>query len=159
MEDINGDGILDVFNTSVGRDYMMMGQADGSFVDETSKLGFLHEWGRNSLRVQWSPSFADVDGDGDVDLFVRHGHLGDFQLFGIGTDVAEYNLLYLQNDDGTFTRADVPFDKDVLVGGVDAAFGDVNGDGLPDLSMGNSLGAWFGSGEYALTRRCLSLAE
>jgi hypothetical protein len=146
IEDINGDGVLDIFNTSVGRDYMMVGSPDGSYTDRTSELGLHHEWGQNSMRVQWAPTLSDMDGDGDVDLFVRHGHLADFQLFGLGAEVAEHNLLYLQQDDGSFLRSDVPFDKDVLVGGVDAVLGDVNGDGLPDIALGNTLGSWFDAG-------------
>ena len=63
-------------------------------------------------------SCADVDGDGDVDLFVSNR----------GPDV-----LYLNNGDGTFSIA--PDSPDLTRDGFSASAGfcDLDGDGLPEL--------------------------
>jgi hypothetical protein len=138
VADVDGDGHLDIYNASGGRDYLLLRQADGTYQDETMARGLIHEWGTNGARVQWSPTFADMNGDGLLDLFVRHGHITttSFADFGL-TAGAQMNLLYVQSVDGRFTRISIPFDPDREEGGVEAVMGDVNGDGLPDLAMGN----------------------
>ena len=64
---------------------------------------------------------GDIDNDGDQDLYV----LG----------YAEPNILFLNNNDGTFSQSDA------LSAGnfhsVAASFGDVNGDGLLDVAIAN----------------------
>lgn len=141
VADIDADGYLDIYNTSMGRDFLMLGTADGSFKDATYERGINHEWGSKFSRVQWSPTVVDFNGDGHLDIFVRHGHLGDFQFFGLAATEPEANLMYLQGGDGVFERVPVPFDP----GGdgcCTAVAGDANRDGLPDLSLGNTMGAW-----------------
>ncbi|UUC45508.1 T9SS type A sorting domain-containing protein [Flavobacterium cerinum] len=81
------------------------------------------------IPVQYSTcKFADVDGDGDLDLFAMGG-----------SPNAASSRLYKNDGTGNFTL----FDGETFIkrreGG--AAFGDVNGDGFPDLIVGGSSGA------------------
>ncbi|MEC9072586.1 MAG: VCBS repeat-containing protein, partial [Myxococcota bacterium] len=59
--DLNEDGYLDVYHTSIGLDSLSMGKADGSFDDLTVELGITHRWGSTGYRSQWTPTFADLN--------------------------------------------------------------------------------------------------
>ena len=62
--DVNNDGFPDIFVTCYGRSCLMINCGDGTFVDETDSAGLAVE--------SWSTAaaFADVDGDGNADLYV-----------------------------------------------------------------------------------------
>jgi len=64
VADINGDGYFDIYNTSTGVDQLSLGRADGGFDDATFTHGLLHSYGDTGLRIQWSPSFVDLNVDG-----------------------------------------------------------------------------------------------
>lgn len=135
--DLDQDGRLDLYNTSVGLDLLVMGQADGSLRDETVQRGFGHEWGLTSMRSQWSPTFVDMNADGLLDVLVRHGDQGAASAAGM-SDMTVYaaDLVYVQAPGGTFSRADVPFDEAHPPQGRQAVVGDLNADGLPDVALG-----------------------
>ena len=119
VEDVNQDGYLDIYNTSLGRDFLMYGRADGGFDDRTYELGIAHDWASDVHRVQWSPVLTDFNGDGLIDIFVRHGHVTPLDFFTSASTAPQPDLLYLQQPDGTFKRDDVPFDEGALERGHD----------------------------------------
>ncbi len=84
--DYNRDGRLDLFVTQTdGNNVLFRQGSDHRFTDVTSSAGI----GGFSSSLQ--PVFFDVDGDGDVDLFVaRQGN--------------QANLLYINNGNGTFSE-------------------------------------------------------
>ncbi len=105
------DPIYNALNATPNQLYLSNG--DGTFTDATEAAGVGHPgW---SLAV----STADHDLDGDTDIFV-------------GNDVG-FDVLYRNNGDGTFT--DVSEAAGILFRGstMSAAWGDVNGDGYPEL--------------------------
>ena len=63
---------------------------------------------------------ADIDDDGDVDLYVVGGN-------------TEPNALYLNNGNGTFVNVAEEYGVDLLHWGSGPAFGDIDGDGDLDL--------------------------
>ncbi|HXI03832.1 MAG TPA: FG-GAP-like repeat-containing protein, partial [Candidatus Saccharimonadales bacterium] len=132
--DYDNDGFPDLY---VGRDgwngaaanSLYHNNGDGTFTDVTREAGlgdagstFVHAW-------------ADVDRDGDIDLFLANGITG-------GGDT---NALYLNNGDGTFTNASAAagFHETPGTRTIGVAFGDYDGDGWPDL---------FASGYYTVNR-------
>jgi hypothetical protein len=129
--DLNGDGYMDLFNTSIGYDLLLMGQQGGGFVDETLTRGLHHLWSSEGRRAQWSPTFTDLNADGRLDLLIRHGIRSVIGLRTTTTMAAD--LAYVQAADGAMVRSWTPF-SEPTDDGVSFAVGDLEGDGLPDAA-------------------------
>ena len=143
IADINADGYLDVYNTTVGLDYLCMGNEDFTCTDETVERGLRTEWGTESIRQQWAPTFTDINADGRLDLLVRHGGTGTSADSGLGWALAysEPDLVYVQEESGLLRRTDAPFEPMIAPNGRQLVVGDLEGDGLPDVSLGGLLGS------------------
>jgi len=130
--DLDQDGALDLYNTSIGLDLLAYGQGQGRFTDETTARGILHEWSSLGPRIQWSPTFADLNLDGRLDIVVRHG-----VTESLSSSTATYSwasdLIYTQGADGRFSRVAAPSEQDAG-GGRNFALGDIDFDGRPDLA-------------------------
>src|SRR5687768_1550408 len=109
--DYDNDGWLDLFVIGgEGRGHLFRNRGDGSFEDATAKARIADVMGAGKAM------FADLDHDGDLDLFL--------------TGQAK-SVVYRNNLDGTFTEATSTFG--LGTGGSDAAFGDFDGDGRLDV--------------------------
>lgn len=142
--DFNQDGMLDIYNTSVGLDQLSIGQPDGSFADESFARGLFHHWGDLGMRSQWSPTFEDFNLDGRLDILVRQGGFGAGTAqseIGPGVTETGKDLLYLQREDGTIVRDFPPYTVVPGSMGRQAVAGDANGDGRPDIAFGGGRGA------------------
>jgi uncharacterized protein (TIGR03382 family) len=158
--DLDADGHLDIYNTSLGLDQVSLGQDGGTFEDATFALGFRHLWGRDGWRDQWSPSMVDMNLDGRLDVLVRHGGVAG-QLFPVqGPNIAsrEADLLYLQREDGSFERVSTPLPAAVIGNGRHSVIGDLDGDGRPDVALGGRNGsATLWTNETTPTGRALTV--
>ncbi len=154
--DFNADGALDVFLTAVGENRLLEGRGDGTFVDVTEKSGVAGD------ADSWSTSaaFFDLEGDGDLDLFVGNyvrwsreiDQEIDYRLTGVGRAYGPpvnyqgtFSDLFRNNGDGTFEEisaeagieirndaTDVPVGKALGVAPVD-----IDRDGAMDLLIAN----------------------
>jgi len=146
--DVDGDGDLDLYLNVFGANLLFENQGDGSFREVAGERGVADPaWGS-------SVAFADVDGDGDLDLYVANyvdAHLDNNKACGdqkrqlrgyCGPDI--YNGLgdrFFRNDGGG------RFHDDTMAAGFAGAdgaglgvcFGDLDGDGWPDLYVANDL--------------------
>lgn len=146
VADFDGDGREDIFICCFGPDVLLRNLGDGRFEDVTQAAGIVAEG--------WSTSaaFADLDGDGDLDLYVVR-YL-DFDVNSppgptifksipvmsgpVGLP-ATVDLLFENLGDGTFREVgeaagirSVPASY-----GLNAAILDFDGDGRPDIFVGN----------------------
>jgi hypothetical protein len=114
--DIDGDGWLDLFVTSVRRNYLFVNTGDGRFRDATDEAGL------GFLASGTAPLLLDYDNDGDTDVF----------LSAVGQQVLLENRLV---PDGRLWLEDVSFEAGVAVSaiGFSAAAADVNDDGQLDI--------------------------
>ena len=153
--DYDGDGFVDVFVTAVGENRLFRNVGGERFADVTAVAGVA------GSPDAWSTSaaFADIDNDGDLDLFVCNyvawspeiDREVDYRLTGIGraygppTDFPGTHSYLYRNDGGTFT--DVSAQAGVVVSNpstgqpVGKALAilpaDVDGDGRVDFVVAN----------------------
>ncbi len=142
-------GRQDLFVTSTrGGNVLFRNLGDGKFKDVTREAGLEHV-GHSQMGI-----FFDYDNDGFLDLLVlqtakwttdavdpsdRH-YVGKESLPQTAASAKEYNLLYHNNGDGTFTEVTAKAGLKGLGWAADAAVFDYNDDGFPDVLITNMFG-------------------
>ena len=120
--DYDNDGDMDLYvtNASDQNNFFYINNGDGTFTRNYTRI-IVNEGGHSH-----GSGWADVDNDGDLDLFV-------------GNDADNSNRLYMNNGDGTFSKTSNPVNEDEenSMGG---AFADIDNDGDLDLFVGNKGG-------------------
>ena len=130
--DYDNDGCIDVLvlrgawlhDTGKFPPSLLHNNCDGTFTDVTAKAGLLAYYPTQTA------TWADVNGDGLLDLFIGHEILREKVKWPAD---AKNFMLYLNNGDGTFTEvgAESGIRIDGMVKG--AVWGDYDNDGWPDL--------------------------
>ena len=127
VEDLDGDGLLDLFMTSFGlNDPVRLFLADGrgGFVDRTAEAGL------EGITGGLNAIHADYDNDGDPDILILRGAwLGDAGTFP--------NSLLRNRGDGTFEDVTFAAGLGSFHPTQTGAWGDFNRDGCLDLFIGN----------------------
>ena len=122
--DYDGDGLVDLFivRGDIGPNLLYRNLGDNVFEDVTSKGGIAFTKSASENYRHSGPAFADMDGDGDLDLFVG----------GLEFDPS---FVFTNEGDGTFTDVTAGSGIDTLGAQytVSAGFGDYDLDG--DLDM------------------------
>src|SRR5262249_29733145 len=110
--DYDNDGHLDLYVTSTrGGNVLLRNMGDGTFKDVTKEAGL------TLIDHSQTATFFEYDGDGRVDLFVTntakwtldnfdspaHYFPGRADFWELAESPKEFNVLYHNNGDGTFT--------------------------------------------------------
>ncbi|HEX9655196.1 MAG TPA: FG-GAP-like repeat-containing protein, partial [bacterium] len=117
--DYDNDNDLDLFVSNDGENnFFYKNDGDGTFIKITA--GNIVNDGGASFGSSW----ADIDNDGDLDLFVANKN--------------QHNFLYLNNGDGSFSRVGTDAAVNLQGGFYGCAFADYDEDGDTDLFIANS---------------------
>lgn len=152
--DYDGDGDLDLFLADLGPNRLYRNEGNGTFTEVGSAAGV------DDPRWASSGTFADLDLDGDIDLFVTNycvwspaGQIPYKSPKGEPDYVAPSayepvpNLFYRNNGDGTFQDATREAGFEAAYGhGLAAVVADFDADGRPDVYVANDGDAnnvWF----------------
>jgi hypothetical protein len=146
--DYDNDGWVDLYITNVGANTLYRNNGGTGFADVTRSAGMV------DAKPVFSAScaFADIDADGDVDLFVANYvdarvdnniFCGDtakkVRIFCHPINFAALpDVLYRNNGNGTFT--DISRDVGIAAqigNGLGVVFGDYDDDGRPDVFVAN----------------------
>jgi cysteine-rich repeat protein len=127
--DIDGDGDLDAF---VGEFYgnTIFFRNTGSSSAAAFAAASRHPFGLADVGIWSSPTFADIDGDGDLDAFIGNGSGNTIFFRNTGSSSAPAFAAASANP---FGLASVGFLSS-------PAFADIDGDGDLDAFIGNGLG-------------------
>ena len=99
LVDVDQDGDQDVFVTRFGQEDRLLRNDGNGFTDITEEAGLV-----DGALHSFSSSWADIDGDGDLDLAVGgHGPIVDETVVLQIDQPADPTRLYENNGDGTFT--------------------------------------------------------
>lgn len=154
--DFDGDGLVDVFVTAVGKNWLFRNRGEGKFEDVTKAAGVAGESDRWSTSAGW----FDYDNDSDLDLFVcnyvgwsREYDQGQgFQLVGGGRAYGrpqnfEGTFPYLYRNEGAGKFTDVSAESGIQVRNVSTdvprskslglAFCDFDDNGFLDVVVSN----------------------
>jgi hypothetical protein len=139
LVDIDADGDLDILVTGRGvPDHLLQNDGYGAFLDVTAESGLTKTPGHHSTGA----SFADIDGDADLDLFIGgHGFVDETAPSPASFGPGDPSRLYLNDGTGHFTDVSdrIPqalHDGYTFLGG----WLDADGDGDQDLYMVNDFG-------------------
>jgi hypothetical protein len=125
--DYDNDGDLDLYcaNYGVGaKNVLYQNNGDGTFTDVTDAAGV------GDKSWSWMGVWADIDNDGDVDLYVVNGRY----------PAGEPNKLFVNNGNGTFSEGAAAAGINDPNWGLGASFADIDNDGDSDLFVSNYIG-------------------
>jgi enediyne biosynthesis protein E4 len=124
--DYDGDGDLDLYivRGNVGANLLYRNEGGNQFTDVTGEAGVARANPAGGGYLQSGPVFADMDGDGDLDLFIG----------GLEGDPC---ALFENNGDGTFSDVTVASGIGTLgaTSTISASFGDYDLDGDLDAAL------------------------
>ncbi len=163
--DYDNDGHPDIYVSNYGPNVMYRNKGDGTFADVTGETGTAAD---DQSKVGAGTCFLDVDGDGDLDLFVANYLEFSYDMAVTNTwrGVPIYagperfpplpSILYRNNGDGTFTDVSQPSGIGLHPGkGMGMVCADYDNDGDTDVfvnndgSPGNFLFQNDGAGKFA----------
>jgi FG-GAP-like repeat/ASPIC and UnbV len=143
VADYDNDGWPDFLVTHMYHDgfNLFRNNGNGTFSDVTAGSGLLDPRPENGLSSAWAPAWADVDNDGDLDLFVAQMGISIPFAKGLLARPKMQSTLYI-NEGGHFVDRTEAFGLKGIVYDrfhIGAAFGDYDRDGYPDLFLSSPI--------------------
>lgn len=106
VSDYDNDLDLDYYISNIGSNVFLENQ-NGQFVNVAAEARCENQYvfDNEKWSVSWGNFFADIDNDGDEDLFVANGYVpGPTSI--LDNDVMDPDRLFINNGDKTFTMID-----------------------------------------------------
>jgi len=143
--DLNGDGKIDMVTTAYSTDrrdvYIYSNNSTEENIDFNLELivqsgGEHADWPTDYDWSAYSPTLADIDGDGRLDIIVANGTCGNCSPSGISIlrNISTDSELGFEYDYSDFYQ----YQSNSLPVGIDVS--DLNGDGKPDLLTNDWMG-------------------
>jgi hypothetical protein len=135
FEDLDNDGLLDLFVTNFSEDYntLYRNQGGGVFQDVSHQAGLVADsW----ADLSWGVGFFDFNNDGWKDVFVANGHI--YPQVDARPGKVRYrqaNKLYLNNGSARLRNVSAEAGLTALKSSRGAAFADFNNDGWIDVAL------------------------
>ncbi|MBI5403728.1 MAG: VCBS repeat-containing protein [Ignavibacteriae bacterium] len=118
--DYNNDGFMDLYlSSTTGYNQLFKNNGNGTFSDVSIAVGLGTDYGQS-----YSCGWADIDNDGDLDLYVAKGQTYADKMY--------------RNDDSIFTDIAGTCGMGDLRHSSCVSWGDYNNDGFPDLYLNNN---------------------
>ncbi len=134
--DYDNDGWIDLFVARPFDRYILFrNDRDGTFTDATGPSGLLAAKQPDEVAASWNSAWADIDNDGDLDLFLAQWGMKLPFVQGI-LDRPRMDSKLFVNQDGRFVDRTADYGLAGLLHDayfVGATFGDYDNDGYPDL--------------------------
>jgi len=138
--DYNNDGFDDLFVTNAGINTLFNNNGDGTFTDVSAQLGL-----DDTSKASYAASFGDIDGDGDLDIYV--GHWTDDLAPPNGDPSNRANDLYINNGENGFSNVAAQVGVDTLGANFTIPMTDFDHDNDLDLLIINDrFQIWLDSG-------------
>jgi hypothetical protein len=133
LGDYDNDGLIDFLTTVFSEDHFpLFRQVKAGLYEEVSASTGLAAV--TSPWVGWSCGFADLDNDGDRDLWMANGHV--YPNAGMLPTTAYLQpFVVMENRGGKFVRVNDPVDAPRAVSHRGGAAGDFNNDGKVDVAV------------------------
>ena len=133
VADYDNDLDLDYYISNLAANVLL--ENDGGVLTDVATLAQVtntYSYGDSSLAVSWGNLFADIDNDGDEDLFVSNGYV-PAPVNLATTSILDPDRLFINNGDKTFTMVDsaVGITNELPARG--AAYSDYDMDGDIDI--------------------------
>ena len=129
--DFEKDGDLDYYVTNLGKNYFMVNQGNGTFVDKADTLQIDDTFADDGkFTTGWAALFCDIDNDSNPDLFVANGYITAAPF--IGNTLFDANVLY-KNMNGSFVDISDTANMNSQRINRGAAYGDFDNDGDFDM--------------------------
>lgn len=151
VADYNNDGFLDIYVNNFGPNVLFRNNGDGTFTDVTAEAGVA-----NGHKVGAGVAFLDIEGDGDLDLYVANyvkfaweKHVRRLvKGYPVYPSPRDYqgmpDTLFRNEGDGTFVDISAASGIGCCPGtGMGVVAADYDGDGDPDVFVCNDVDANF----------------
>ncbi|MEL6953552.1 MAG: CRTAC1 family protein [Pseudomonadota bacterium] len=139
-QDITGDGLPEVYLTSMGDQRLQFRDPSlesPTYTDAPFDRGVTahrpYTGGDERPSTGWHPAFGDMDNDGWVDLFVTKGNVEEMP----GAAMEDPNNLLRGQPDGTFAEVGLEAGISSMARSRGAVLADFNADGLLDIAVVN----------------------
>ncbi|MEO6195787.1 MAG: CRTAC1 family protein [Thermoanaerobaculia bacterium] len=136
--DYDNDGWIDLLVALPFSHFVLLHNRGNTFEDVTATSGLLAGLPEGGLAASWVMTWADVDNDGDLDLFVSNWAFRMPMLKGIMAKPRMDSALFVNDGGGRFHDANADLGLYGLLHDkyfIGSTFGDYDGDGFADLFL------------------------